>query len=181
MATLKHAHFMFKYEIHILPIFRMIAQEWCQNDNFIFTSCNFSYWKNFMLRFRMTYVHHSTWSGPVLFQTTRCTISHSHWIVGCHLTFDIFSGNLKKKKKYKTDFSLEMGVGVRMGEELILKGIQLYFIYKLTFIKVMFMYFYKFSLWYSFDSWVLIWENMYFQSLFNIEKRYFYSVLKLRC
>lgn len=148
--------------MHILPIFRMTAQEWCQNDNFIFTSCNFSYWENFMLRFRMTYVHHSTWSGPVLFQATRCTVSHSHWVVGCHLTFDIFSGNLKKEKECKTDFLLEREKHLLLWREenyiLSISG------------KVTFVYLSSSS---STDSWV--WANISrsFQNFFNTKENYY--------
>lgn len=107
-----------EYWMIIVPVFRMTAQEWCQNDNFIFTSGNFSYWKDFMLRFRMAYVHHSAWSGPVLFQTTRCTIAHSHRIVRCHLTFNIFSRDLKKK--CRQIFLLEIWGGFEDGGSIYL-------------------------------------------------------------
>lgn len=82
-----------------VPVFGVVAQQWGQNHHLIFTGGDFCYGEDLVLGLGVADVHHCAGPGQVLPQAAGSAIAQLHRVVGRHLPFNVFCGDLGEGKE----------------------------------------------------------------------------------
>lgn len=82
-----------------VPVFGVVAQQRSQDHHLVLTGSDFCYGEDLMLGLRVADVHHCAGPGQVLPQAAGSAIAQLHGVVGCHLPFDVFCGDLGEGKE----------------------------------------------------------------------------------
>lgn len=82
-----------------VPVFGVVAEQRGQDHHLIFTGGDFCHGEDLVLGLGVADVHHCAGPGQVLPQAAGSAIAQLHGVVGRHLPFDVFCGNLGERQQ----------------------------------------------------------------------------------
>lgn len=82
-----------------VPVFGVVAEQRGQDHHLVFTGCDFCHREDLVLGLGVADVHHCAGPGQVLPQAAGSAIAQLHRVVGSHLPFNVFCGDLCEGKE----------------------------------------------------------------------------------